>query len=69
MPTPAQQFIAQAAALAQRLGVKMVVISCRDPQTNAPLVVASPGAMDDLYETLSEKLKPHAPQVGYTSWE
>jgi len=51
-----QQFLGQVAALAQRYGVKTIVIALRDPQSGDATVQTSPGALDDLRPILVEKL-------------
>jgi hypothetical protein len=52
--TPAQQFIAQCSNLAQRLGLKFVVVGVRNADGTAT-VVASPGAVEDLREPVAAK--------------
>lgn len=65
--SPIEQFTTQASQLAVRLGIRFIVIAVRDETTKVPVIVASPGAMDNLREHLAEKLG--LPIPGETGWD
>ena len=48
-------FISQVSALAQRMGIKSLVIGVRDPRTNEVKVVTTAGAVEDLKNAVGAK--------------
>jgi hypothetical protein len=55
MSTALDLFVAQTSVLAQKLGLKDVVIAVRDPKTAECRVVASPGALTGLRDPVAAK--------------
>jgi len=49
------QFLAQVSALAQRSGIRSMVIGVRDPQSGATKVLTTAGAVEDLKEAVAQK--------------
>ena len=49
------RFVTEASQLAQRLGLKSLVIMVRDPTTGEGLLYASPGGKEDLRSTAADK--------------
>lgn len=68
--TAIDSFIDECSKLSARHGIKLIVIAAVDPATQAPHVVASPGAMDGLRSILAEKLRLVDPTSleAETSW-
>lgn len=66
MPSPiVTQLITTASQLAQQSGIAHLVLAVRDPITGESMVVASPGALDDLRAVLELKLAGG----GVAAWE
>ena len=49
------QFLAAVSQLAQRSGIRSMVIGCRDPQSGSVKVLTTAGAVEDLKEAVAQK--------------
>lgn len=64
MSTPTlDQFFAAAGAAAQRAGIKNLVMVAQDPRTGEFKVVAAPGAMDAVKDTIAAKFGLSDPET------
>ena len=62
------QFIQQTSQTATSLKIQHVVIAVRDPFTREVVLIASPGAMDNLRDLVAEKFKFADNDPAATEW-
>lgn len=62
------QFTQQTSQIAAQLRIQHVVIAVRDPFTREVVLIASPGAMDNLRDIVAEKFKFTDNDPAVTEW-
>jgi hypothetical protein len=66
--TALEQFFAQIGAVAQRHGIKSLVIAARDPGTGEAKVMKSPNGLVDLREPAAKAFGFAEPDDAETGW-